>query len=102
MPQAQTVRDITHVNYPFGFYTPGRSSVYARCEDGVVRRATVTSATADTFFSIPARVRVRDEQGHRRSVSGFLSPDSTVHGDGAIRFIAYRYGKNHALINKDA
>lgn len=60
----------------------------ALCEDGVRRTATVT-AEPDTFFSQPARV-----SAHGKTVSGFIVCES----DGDVKFIAYKYRKNHRYV----
>ena len=57
------------------------------CPDNVRRVADITGYP-DTWFSIPARVRVRGV-----SVSGFI----TGFDEGDIRFIPYSYRKNHAM-----
>jgi len=58
------------------------------CEDGVRRTARITREP-DTFFSIPATVQARG-----KTVTGFV----TSRGDDLI-FIAYAYGKNHAILD---
>jgi hypothetical protein len=66
------------------------------CADGVQRTATCSSRGADTFFSIPARVRANG-----KTVSGYVTRE-TLQGfstespeDPAVwKFVAYRYGKN--------
>lgn len=42
----------------------------ARCSDGKVRRLTRIAATADSFYSVPAALKVEG-----RTVSGFVTPD---------------------------
>jgi hypothetical protein len=71
------------------------------CADGVYRTAR-TAQTADTFFSLPARVTVKG-----KTVSGFVTTEDnplvayrTVQGSPALGyiFIPYQYGKNHAML----
>lgn len=84
-------------SYPDGsvvYRTHGPFSTVARvanclCEDGK-RRTVYATGYGDTFFSIPAEVRVTG-----RWVSGFLTSD-----DGGWRFTANAYGKNAALLKK--
>jgi hypothetical protein len=76
----------------------------AICSDGVQRTATCSSAGADTFFSIPARVSVKGKtvSGYvtRESLEGFTveSPEDPA----AWKFIAYTYGQNGALLPEGA
>lgn len=99
----ETMRDITHVRYPFGLYASGVSSVYALCPDGTVRRAEITAETADTFYSVPARVRVTRD-GTRYSVSGYITTagfDARPElGESAesVRFRPYTYARHSAVI----
>ena len=81
---------------PWGLYRGGR----VLCADGRVRALARIALTADTFFSVPAAVRVRG-----RTVSGYVTV-STLSGLSAgtpadpivARFVAYTYGKNGALL----
>jgi hypothetical protein len=81
---------------PWGFYHGGR----ALCSDGAVRRLHRIAITADTFFSVPAAVKVRG-----KTVSGFVTVE-TVQGfstaDAAdpavVKFVAVSYGRNHGLL----
>jgi hypothetical protein len=81
---------------PWGLYHGGR----VLCSDGKVRALARIAQTADTFFSVPAAVRVRG-----RTVSGYVTI-STISGlstatptDPVVaRFVAYTYGKNGALL----
>ena len=67
-------------------------SVYVRarvlCPDGTVRTTSRIAPTPDTFFSVPAAVKVSG-----KTVSGFLSLD-----EDAIRFTPNASGKNAALV----
>jgi hypothetical protein len=68
------------------------------CDDGKVRTATVTGH-ADTWFSLPSRVKVNG-----KTVTGYISarsPFGLIHKemDTLWMFSAYRYRKNHAEIN---
>ncbi len=67
------------------------------CVDGKVRTATVTGS-ADTWFSLPARVKVNG-----KTVSGFISsgfPFGLLHKSipKVWQFDAYKYRANHAEI----
>jgi hypothetical protein len=69
-------------SFPFGFYV--RAQVL--CSDGKVRPTTRLAETADTFYSVPAAVKVSG-----KTVSGFLTLEDDV-----ARFVAT--GKNAALL----
>ena len=74
-------------SYPWGLYSlPGR----ALCSDGVVRALARISGTADTFFSIPASVKVSG-----RTVSGYVT--FQTRSDELI-FVAHQYGRNGHLL----
>lgn len=64
----------------------------ALCQDGKRRTAWI-SGEADTYFSIPARVKV-----HGRTVSGFVTGREAGEGEQDYEFIAYTYGKNGFLL----
>ena len=80
----------------FGGFTGGR----AVCSDDKVRTLKRLASTADTFFSVPAAVTVKG-----KTVSGYVTVQ-TVEGwstptdddPAVVRFIAYKYGKNGALL----
>jgi hypothetical protein len=79
---------------PWGHTCNGR----ALCPDGRVRA--FRGGTADTFFSIPARV-----SAHRTTVAGYVTVEarsgSSVATDddpAVVRFQPYLYRKNHALV----
>jgi hypothetical protein len=76
---------LTHVrqSFPFGLYT--RTGHRLLCADGQVRAA-VLASTADTFFSVPASVRL---QG--RTLSGYM----TVEEAGEARAYAFRHHTQH-------
>lgn len=81
---------------PWGWYHRAR----ALCSDGVVRTCARVSATADTFFSVPAAVKVKG-----RTVAGYISIstragfDTPTDDDPAVvKFHAYTYGKNGGLL----
>ena len=83
-------------DYPFGFYVTGR----ALCTDGKVRRLTRIAETADTFFSVPASVKVSG-----KSVAGYITTEAlsglsfTSEGDPAVvRFVAYSSRVNGHLL----
>jgi len=82
----------TEHRYPWGFFTGAR----ALCADGRVRTCTRISETADTFFSVPAAVRVSG-----RTVSGYVTFETaqgwstpTDEDPTVCKFIANRGGKN--------
>lgn len=70
--------------YPFGWYLGGA----ALCSDGKVRKIKRISETADTWFSIPASIRVNG-----RTVAGYISID-----DGVVKFHQYNNRKNSHLL----
>lgn len=70
------------------------------CSDGVVRAIKRIAPTADTFFSVPAAMTVRG-----RTVAGYITIEcesgSSVETDddpSVVKFIAYTYGANGALL----
>ena len=67
--------------------------VDALCEDGRRRTARVTGE-ADTFFSVPASVKVAG-----KSVSGFITGRESEENQQDYEFIAYSYGKNGHLLD---
>lgn len=104
-------------------YVKGR----ALCSDGKVRAVRfVHGGVPDTFFSIPASVKVREPRGdyyslpesvqarrasgnlrvQSRWVSGYVTTETlqgfTTHDTEddpvVVKFIAYKYGKNHDLL----
>ena len=83
-------------SYPWGLYVSGR----AMCSDGKVRALARIAQTADTFFSVPAAVKV---QG--RTVAGYITVETAdgltteTPGDPAVvKFIAYSYRRNGDLL----
>jgi len=83
-------------SYPWGLYHGGR----AVCSDGKVRSLARIAQTADTFFSVPAAVKVKG-----RTVSGYVTVEcrsgSSVPTDDdptVVRFVAYSYGRNGHLL----
>lgn len=82
-------------DYPWGINIAAR----AECPDGIVRQCSRVAATADTFFSIPASVKVRG-----KTVAGYITVEAVsglstaTDADPAIvRFSAYKNRKNHAV-----
>jgi hypothetical protein len=80
------------VRYPWGMFLGGR----AMCADGTVRALARIAETADTFFSVPAAVKVNG-----RTVSGYVTVEcasgSSVATDtdpAVVKFVAVTYGKN--------
>lgn len=95
------------IEYALGTFTeyvgPWQILTRARalCDDGVVR-VVRNIKTADTWFSVPCTVTVKG-----KTVTGYLT-SSTLSGSevatdddpAVMRFRAYLYRKNHALIVK--
>jgi hypothetical protein len=70
------------------------------CADGKVRTLARIAGTADTFFSVPAAVKVSG-----RTVAGYVTFETVegwsteTDGDPRIaRFVAYKNRKHHALL----
>lgn len=70
---------------PWGLFT--RCGHRLLCADGVIRAAEL-AATSDTFFSVPARVRVRGVW-----VSGYYTGEESSAGE---RVSAFRHHTCHA------
>jgi hypothetical protein len=64
----------------------------ALCADGVRRTAWI-AGEADTFFSIPARVKVKG-----KTVAGFVTGRDREDGVKDFEFVAYQYRKNAPLL----
>lgn len=88
----------THITYnlPFGI----RVKAAALCPDGVVRSVCNLSATADSFMSVPAAVRIR-YRGRRLTISGYITIESvrgflTPSDDDplVVKFVPFSGGKN--------
>lgn len=84
------------VDYPWGLNVAGR----AMCADGKVRALARIATTADTFYSVPAAVRVKG-----RTVAGYVTVETragmstaTDSDPAVLKFVAYTYRKNHALL----
>lgn len=79
---------------PWGFTCKGR----ALCPDGIVRA--FQGGTADTYFSIPARVSAKGTTVRGfitvETVQGYSTP--TTDDPAIVKFIPYKYRKNHALV----
>ena len=72
---------------PWGTFVGGR----ALCADGKVRALKRISATADTFFSVPASVTVNG-----KTVAGYVTVNDTLNdSESVVEFRAYTYRKNH-------
>jgi hypothetical protein len=69
MNTTKTIKGKTHVSrsYPWGLHP--RNGHRLLCADGVIRAAEL-SETADTFFSIPASIRINGKR-----VSGYASTE---------------------------
>jgi hypothetical protein len=91
-----TYADGTELTFssPWGFTCSGR----ALCPDGKVRA--FRGGTADTFFSIPARVSAGGT-----TVAGYVTTETrqgystpTENDPAVVLFRPYTYRKNHALV----
>lgn len=65
-------------SYPWGLHH--RKGTRLLCSDGKIRAAAYIAQTADTFFSIPAAVRIRGVY-----VTGYATTDEATHPDDAGR-----------------
>lgn len=88
-----------------GPFSCGWIRAKAVCADGVVRSIAwdarrETSGVADTFFSVPARVRIRGKwvSGYvtSQTVSGLSTPCEA--DPGIVVFVHHTKGKNAALL----
>jgi hypothetical protein len=75
-------------------------SAKALCSDGKVRKVCRISSTPDTFFSIPAAVKVKG-----KTVSGYITTETVeglstaTDGDPAVvKFRAVEYRKNYNVL----
>jgi hypothetical protein len=73
----------------------------ALCPDGKVRA--FRGGTADTAFSIPVQMSAKGT-----TVSGFVTVETmegystpTDDDPAVVKFFPYKYGKNHALVEKE-
>lgn len=90
--ERQNYADGTSLVRDFGVFGSAFRGGRAKCQDGSVRTLVRISETADTFFSVPAAVKV---QG--RTVSGFITVDDTLNDPiSVIRFTAT--GRNAGLL----
>lgn len=85
-------------NYPWGLNVKAR----VLCSDGKVRATARLAETADTFFSIPAAVKVKG-----KTVAGFVTLETlkgySVESEGdpaVLKFVPYLYRKNGDLLPK--
>lgn len=88
------------VSYPWGVNVSGR----AICPDGKVRALARIAQTADTFFSIPAAVKVNG-----KTVSGYVTIEtldgySTDRRDdpAALKFVVVKGRKNSDVFGPDS
>jgi len=70
---------------PFGIFA--RNGHRLLCSDGAVRSAELSS-TPDTFFSVPARIRLNG-----KSVSGYATTETLKEGE---RIWCFRHHTEHA------
>lgn len=83
--------------YANGTYVTNRKwsgayvSAHVLCSDGKIRATSRLGEAADTFFSVPAAVKVNG-----KTVSGFIMIDDT---DG-VSFSANRDGRNCGLLHR--
>jgi len=93
MPHPKTVH-IPSLS-PWGAQTGSRWT-NVLCSDGKYRTFTAT-AEADTFFTIPGRVKVKG-----KTVTGHIYWDSEIFNDdpnpGVYKFSAFTYRKNHDML----
>ena len=88
------------VSYPWGLYIKGR----ALCPDGKVRALARIDQMADTFFSVPAAVKVKG-----KTVSGYITVETvggystpTDDDPAVVRFIPIKGRKNSdAFANRE-
>ena len=66
----------------------------ALCPDGIRRTARITGQ-ADTWFSIPARVKAKG-----RTVAGYVTGIETTDGSPDYAFRPYLYRKNHVVFTE--
>lgn len=78
--------------YPLGSLNASRRRFSARCPDGIIRSG--ICSIPDTYFSIPARLRVKG-----KSVVGYITAESEDSGT-TIIFIANQSCPNHALVEE--
>lgn len=86
--------------YPSGALRDSRRRARVLCSDGRVRTATV--GIPDTFFSIPARVKIKGKTvtGYVTAVDAVdIAPDRFPPGRGPVYvFLPFTYGKNGAVL----
>lgn len=63
------------------------------CTDGKVRKLARISQYADTFFSVPAAVKVKG-----KTVSGYVTFETDENDEDTVVFRAYNYGKNRGML----
>lgn len=70
-----------------------RSGSRALCSDGKVRSLSYVASQADTFFSIPAAVRIG-----KIYVKGYLTTEQNEAGQRAVAFRHYLTGKGEGML----
>lgn len=83
--QTTTKPTFTKQSFPWGLFH--RNGHRLLCSDGKIRSAELAQ-TADTFFSVPAKVRV-----NRKWVSGYYTGEENEAGE---RVCAFRHHTAHA------
>jgi hypothetical protein len=85
---------------PWGWFRQGR----VICSDGRLRRTDRLAECADTFFSVPAKVKVNG-----KTVSGYITFETAEGFTTAspadptcVKFIAHQYGKNASELPRGA
>lgn len=86
--------------FPWGLFVRAR----VICSDGTVRTTKRMSQTADTFFSVPAAVRVNG-----KTVSGYVTFETAEgltteyeNDPTCAKFVAVQYGKNASELPEGA
>jgi len=77
--------------FPWGFYTPYGHRLL--CSDGVIRAAKL-STTADTFFCVPASIRIKG-----KTISGYMTVEESFKPDYKIDATVYAF--RHHTVHQD-
>lgn len=94
----------TYLKQAPGPFSVGFAAGRALCADGKVRAVQFSSGIADTFFSVPASVKVRGKR-----VSGFVTVETlagwsveTERDPAVCKFIRNDYGRNASELPRGA